>query len=135
MAIAIDGMGTLDFRGEGDLLRLQPDGVRIDKVSRDYVLVSYQGESSNWKMGQTLQFQSAAIHNQPSPVTPSTDSDPFNASSTEAMPAVVPNLAEPPAIMPIETTPSVQPNANTPAKMSIEDELDMLNGSNPLDPL
>jgi hypothetical protein len=51
------------------------------------------------------------------------------------MPKIIPNIAEPPAVMPIETTPSVQPNANTPAKMSIEDELDMLNGSNPLDPL
>jgi len=114
MAIAIDGLGTLDFRREGDLLRLQPDGVRIDKVSKESVLVSYQGKSSNWQMGQSLQFQVAGIAMPPEPMVPAMDSTSLDSTSNS---------------MSLD-----QPNIPAPAKMSVEDELESLNGLTPLDP-
>ena len=120
MAIAIDGLGTLDFRGEGDLLRLQPDGVRIDKVSKESVLVSYQGKSSNWQMGQSLQFQVAAIVKNPQPMAPATGSDSLDNDSLDSA---------------SNSMSLDQPNTPAPAKMSVEDELDMLNDSAPMDPL
>jgi len=120
MAIAIDGLGTLDFRGEGDLLRLQPDGVRIDKVSKESVLVSYQGKSSNWQMGQSLQFQVAASVKNPQPMAPATGSDSLDNDSLDSA---------------SNSMSLDQPNTPASAKMSVEDELDMLNDSAPLDPL
>ncbi len=56
MAIAIDRVGKLDFCCEGSSLQLQPEGVRIESVSTDFVNVSFNGQSASWQMGQTLRF-------------------------------------------------------------------------------
>ncbi|MCY2974806.1 MAG: hypothetical protein NTW52_09110 [Planctomycetota bacterium] len=127
MAIAIDGSGTLDFRGEGDLLRLQPDGVRIDKVSKGSVLVSYQGKSSTWQMGQSLQFQTAASTGGQEPIPLTTATATENNSFDQPSPKMMPQQPDqPPSAMPT--------NTKALPKMSIDDELDMLNSPKPLDP-
>lgn len=146
MAIAIDGSGTLDFRGEGDLLRLQPDGVRIDKVSKESVLVSYQGKSSTWQKGQTLQFQIAAPPGDtepPQPLTTNTaENDSFGQPKPEATAEMAPQIPvqipvqqqAQPALLPDQPPPAMSPNSEALPKISIEDELDMLNSPTPLDP-
>ncbi len=105
MAIAIDRAGKLDFCREGAMLQLQPEGIRIESVSNDFVCVSYRGQSSNWPMGQTLQMTQGAL--------PATDSP--------AIPSIPSNA-----------------DANAPAKKTkseLLDELEMINGNNPLIPL
>ncbi len=138
MAIAIDGLGTLDFRGEGDLLRLQPDGVRIDKVSRESVLVSYQGQSSTWQMGQSLQFQNALSPGVQLPIPPTNNNAVVNDPFEQPKPEIATQMTVPstdPTVLPPEQTPSVMPSSTEALpKMSIEDELDMLNSPKPLDP-
>jgi hypothetical protein len=127
MAIAIDGSGTLDFRGEGDLLRLQPDGIRIDKVSKESVLVSYQGKSSTWQMGQSLQFQTTASLSGQEPIPLTTTIMAENSSFVQPTPEIMAQtLDQPPSAMPT--------NTDALPKMSVEDELDMLNSPKPLDP-
>ena len=70
MAIAIDALGRLDFRGVGDFVQLDPQGVRIDSVSDRSVRISFQGKSVDWQMGQSLRMESDATSSEPEMPTP-----------------------------------------------------------------
>ena len=93
MAIAIDRQGKLDFRGEGDLFQLVPEGIRIDAVLVDSIRVSFQGQASTWRLGQSLTFDSV--------VSP----------------------------LPVEAVETATPQESR--KMSIQEELNSLNGDSP----
>ncbi len=134
MAIAIDGSGTLDFRGEGDLLRLQPDGIRIDKVSKGSVLVSYQGKSSTWQMGQSLQFQTAAPPGVQEPTPLATTITTEDSSLDQPKLEIMAGAQDQPTQLPDQPPSAITPNNEALPKMSVEDELDMLNSPKPLDP-
>jgi len=60
MAIAIDRQGKLDFRGEGDEFQLVPEGVHVDAILIDSIRVSFQGQASTWRLGQSLTIDAAA---------------------------------------------------------------------------
>jgi len=88
MAIAIDRGGKLDFCREGTSLQLDPEGVRIESVFTDSVLVSFQGEKANWQMGQALRFSGtgivgAKVDSLPSPATNSIQNKPKMSTADE----------------------------------------------------
>ena len=98
IAIAIDRAGKLDFCREGDSLQLKPEGVRVESVSDNSVRVSFKGQASTWLMGQSLRFESE---------------DP----------------SEPQGVSPRFSTEIIDPpgSRNQP-KMSLEEELELING-------
>ncbi len=100
MAIAISPDGQLDFRSEGDTLRLQPPGILINSISPEAVEVTYQGMKTTWQMGQVLSFKQASQPTDSSAKIPiANPSDSATAQPREAV-----------------------------KRMSIEEELDSLNG-------
>ena len=104
MAIAVDRQGKLDFRKEGESFQLMPEGVRVENVSVDSIRVSYQGQDSTWKLGESLAIRSEnAVNPEPSQ-----------------------SMVVPPASTPTVNTP---PNVIAVPPMSIDEELDSLNGN------
>ena len=107
IAIAIDQAGKLDFCREGDSLQLEPEGVHVESVSDKSVRVSFKGQASTWLMGQSLRFESDERNpNQPKGVSPRLSNE-----------------------VPVPTQSPTQP------KMSLEEELDLINGVQPSVPL
>jgi hypothetical protein len=88
--IAIDRLGKLDFRKQGDTLELEPNGVHIESIANGSARVTYQGQSLDWYLGQSLS------------VAPSG--------------ASIPQQPTPPSMLPTPRT-----------KMSVEEELEMIN--------
>ncbi len=114
MAIAIDRLGKLDFCREGASLQLLPEGIRIESVSEETVRVSFQGQSANWSMGQPLRFDKG--------LDGGIDRGPGGVSEGG---------------VPVDAIPA-SPAGNTlrsKPKMSTEEELERINGSNPSVPL
>lgn len=65
MLIAMDRTGRLDFRNVGAELALEPSGIHIDSISKEFVLVSYQGKSREWRLGELLSFETESAHHSP----------------------------------------------------------------------
>ena len=100
MAIVVDLLGKLDFCAEGAELQLDPPGIRVDSIATDSISVSLQGRSLNWLMGHSLRFETFV--------------QPTESSDTQSSDTGTPNPRE---------LPSTKP------KMSIEDELELINGN------
>jgi len=101
MAIAIDRQGKLDFRKEGELFDLIPEGVRVESVLVDSIRVTYQGQDATWRLGESLTLNESdrsGAHSQPAPA-----------------------ITEPEKSSPLVPT----------RRMTLEEELDFINGDPP----
>lgn len=50
MAVIMDAEGQIDLKPEGGILDLKPDGVRVERIAADTVLVSYQSHETRLKL-------------------------------------------------------------------------------------
>ncbi|MEM1224460.1 MAG: hypothetical protein AAGJ40_02120 [Planctomycetota bacterium] len=124
IAIATDRTGRLAFHGEGESLALQPPGVTLHRITSDDVTVSFEGETLTMRVGELLQrplsTNSAREVNNRQPDGPNMV-DSINAAN----PARIESGTGDPPSPGLESFPDDDAFS---APMSLDEELDMLNG-------
>lgn len=61
MAIAADATGKVDVKSSGQVLDLEPVGVRIEEIAADTVTVSYNGQTSTLKLSKSPRKADARV--------------------------------------------------------------------------
>ncbi|QDT08815.1 hypothetical protein [Planctomycetes bacterium K23_9] len=125
LAIASDREGQLSFRSEGQRFQLQPKGVLIESIDDAGVWVRYKGQRIQWAVGENLSWTNAKANAGPT----TKDAQPGGSSKSR----IIRPQANVPASEMLDDEDGMLDD-RTPIrteefpKMSLEDELDFLNG-------
>lgn len=128
IAIATDQSGRLSFQSEGNAFDLEPAGVTLRRITAADVTVSFEGQTLTMKVGERLRRDSNTMTNAvEGTMTGESSEEPRDDVRTEPIgpPDARPNDVD--DVM--EPAPATDDDPNWfDQEMSLDDELDMLNG-------